>query len=84
MLKLGLTGKIASGKSQVEKILLSENFKVIDSDKANHNLYKGNPNQLACRLRKFFLLYKVQIISCNLLEYKFRGQLCISMYNLSR
>ncbi len=36
MLKVAITGNIASGKSQVEKMLLSAGYKVIDSDKINH------------------------------------------------
>lgn len=36
MIKVALTGNIASGKSQVEKILLSLGYKVADTDKINH------------------------------------------------
>ena len=36
MIKVALTGNIASGKSQVEKILLSMGYKVADTDKINH------------------------------------------------
>lgn len=36
MIKVALTGNIASGKTQVEKILLSLGYKVIDTDKVNH------------------------------------------------
>ena len=36
MLKVAITGNIASGKSQVEKILLSYGYKVADADKINH------------------------------------------------
>ncbi len=36
MKKIAITGNIASGKSQVEKILLSLGYKVIDTDKINH------------------------------------------------
>ena len=36
MIKVAITGNIASGKSQVEKILLSMGFKVADTDKINH------------------------------------------------
>lgn len=38
MLKIAITGNIASGKSQVEKILEDLNFNVIDTDKINHHL----------------------------------------------
>lgn len=36
MLKVAITGNIASGKSQVEKMLMSMGFKVADTDKMNH------------------------------------------------
>lgn len=36
MKKIAITGNIASGKSQVEKTLLSLGYKVIDTDKINH------------------------------------------------
>ena len=36
MKKIAITGNIASGKSQVEKILLSYGYKVADTDKINH------------------------------------------------
>ncbi len=36
MIKIAITGNIASGKSQVERILLSEGYKVIDTDKIGH------------------------------------------------
>ena len=36
MIKVAITGNIASGKSQVEKILLSLGYKVADTDKINH------------------------------------------------
>lgn len=36
MIKVALTGNIASGKTQVEKFLLSLGYKVIDTDKVNH------------------------------------------------
>lgn len=36
MIKIAITGNIASGKSQVEKILISMGYKVADTDKINH------------------------------------------------
>ena len=36
MLKVAITGNIASGKSEVEKMLLNLGFKVADTDKINH------------------------------------------------
>ena len=38
MIKVAITGNIASGKSQVENILINCGFKVIDSDVVNQNL----------------------------------------------
>lgn len=40
MLKIGLTGTIASGKSEVEKIL-KESFLVVDLDEVSHELLVG-------------------------------------------
>ena len=44
MLKVAITGNIASGKSQVEKILLSSGYKVIDTDKINHYILASDYN----------------------------------------
>jgi dephospho-CoA kinase len=44
MLKVGLTGGIASGKSTVSEMLKNNGCTVIDADKVAHNLIrKGNP-----------------------------------------
>ena len=42
MLKLGLTGNICAGKSEVEKILESKGYKVIDLDKVAHKFLENN------------------------------------------
>ena len=42
MFKLGITGNIASGKSQVEKILENNGFKVYDLDIVAHEFLKNN------------------------------------------
>lgn len=39
MLKVAITGNIASGKSEVEKILREKSFQVLDTDDVVHNLY---------------------------------------------
>ncbi len=44
MLKVAITGNIASGKSQVEKMLLSAGYKVIDTDKINHYILASDYN----------------------------------------
>lgn len=38
MIKVGITGNIASGKSKVEEFLKEKGFKVIDADEISHNL----------------------------------------------
>jgi len=42
MIKIAITGNIASGKSQAENILVSMGLKVIDADKVNQNLLDEN------------------------------------------
>ena len=39
MIKVGLSGKIASGKSEVEKILQNLGYLVFDLDKISHSLF---------------------------------------------
>ena len=41
MIKVGISGKIASGKSEVEKILQELNYKVFDLDVISHELFKN-------------------------------------------
>ena len=38
MLKIGITGNIAAGKSTVEELLIKKGYKVLDTDKVAHNL----------------------------------------------
>lgn len=40
MLKVAITGNIASGKSTVEKILMEKGYKVLDSDIVSHELLR--------------------------------------------
>lgn len=42
MLKVAITGNIASGKSAVEKILESKGFKVYDTDKIAHEILENS------------------------------------------
>ena len=42
MLKVALVGNIASGKSQVEKILSSLGYCVVDTDKINHSILNSD------------------------------------------
>ena len=46
MLKLGLTGNICSGKSQVEKILKDKGYKVFDLDIISHKFLENNSDIL--------------------------------------
>lgn len=46
MIKVAITGNIASGKSQVEKILLSLGYKVADTDKFNHFILASDINAI--------------------------------------
>ena len=55
---LGITGKIASGKSELLKILKAEGFYCIDADKIVHDLYKSGgvgANKIAAYFGKQFL-----------------------------
>lgn len=42
MRKVAITGNIASGKSEVEKILSSAGFKVLDTDEIAHNILEND------------------------------------------
>lgn len=43
MLKIAITGNIASGKSSVQKILETKGYKVLDTDKTAHELLDNMP-----------------------------------------
>ena len=43
MLKIAITGKIATGKTTISKILKEMDYKVFDSDVEVANLYKTKP-----------------------------------------
>ena len=46
MLKVGLSGKIASGKSEVEKILSQLGFMVFDLDILSREVFDNNKNEI--------------------------------------
>ena len=60
MIKVGISGKIASGKSEVEKILQKLNFKVFDLDVISHNLF-DNKNIKNVILKEFKTLDRKEI-----------------------
>ncbi len=61
MLKVGLTGNIASGKSEVEKILQKLNYCVFDLDKTVHYLYQNDEKIKNLILQKFSTLDRKKI-----------------------
>ena len=61
MLKVGLSGKIASGKSEVENILQSLEYKVFDLDKLSHNLLENNEKIKALILAEFKTLNRKEL-----------------------
>ncbi len=58
MIKIGITGNIASGKSQAEKILAGLNYKVIDADEINKNIIE-NDKQTQKEIIKAFSGYNI-------------------------
>lgn len=53
MIKYAITGNIASGKSEVEKILSEMGYKIFDTDKAGHNLLNENSQKIIEQFRNF-------------------------------
>lgn len=47
MLKIGITGNIASGKTAVEKILKEKGYSVLDADDVSHELLSHNEDVIA-------------------------------------
>jgi len=58
MIKLAITGNIASGKSLIEFFLVEKNIPVIDTDKIVHNLFEKNQDVI----NKVQNLFDVKII----------------------
>ena len=42
MIKIGITGSLASGKSTVAKLMSKKKYPIFDADKVVTNLYKRN------------------------------------------
>lgn len=58
MIKIGITGNIAAGKSVVEKFLTDLNYPVIDTDKIVHNLFQTS-DYLNKQIKKTFNDYDI-------------------------
>lgn len=63
MLKVGISGKIASGKSEVENILQKLNYKVFDLDILVHKLFDEDENIKEKIKNKFNTLDRKEIAS---------------------
>lgn len=63
MLKVAITGNIASGKSEVERILREKALKVLDSDKVVHDLLKNEKvkNQIVLEFSGYDILENNEI-----------------------
>jgi dephospho-CoA kinase len=62
MLKIAITGNIASGKSTVENILIKKGFKVTDTDKFSHELMQNEAkNEIVQAFSKFNILENNEI-----------------------
>ncbi len=61
MVKIGLTGNIASGKSEVEKIFLKKGFIVVDLDKISHQLLENNDEVRMSVLNEFNTLNRIEL-----------------------
>ena len=56
MIKVAITGNIASGKSTVQEILVRKGFKVYDADKIGHKILEDNPNPIINAFSSFDIL----------------------------
>ncbi len=57
MLKVAITGNIASGKTSVEKFLEEKGFCVLDADKIAHDLLKDTSVMKEIKKKIFLLRY---------------------------
>ena len=58
MIKYAICGNIASGKSEVEKILLNLGYKVLDTDKVAHELLKEKSDEIINEFKGFDICEK--------------------------
>lgn len=61
MLKIGITGNIASGKSEVEKIISSFGFFVVDLDIVSHELLENDEELKSAIFKEFQTLERKKI-----------------------
>ena len=62
MIKIGITGSLASGKSTVAKIISSRKYPIFDADKAVSKIYQTNSFKTTV-LKKFKLKNKKNVKS---------------------
>ena len=61
MLKIAITGNIASGKSLFEKFLKDKGFKVLCHDTVTHSLYENSPRLREFLLKKFNTVNRIEV-----------------------
>ncbi len=69
MIKIGLTGNIAAGKSEIEKILKAENIPVIDADAVCNELLTNDENVIN-QIKTTFLQYDILDVNNNIAKKK--------------
>lgn len=76
MLKIAITGNIASGKTAVEDILKSKGFNVLDTDDVSHKLLLQEPikKEIALAFKSFDIFEKSEISRPKLGEIVFRDE----------
>lgn len=63
MLRVAITGNIASGKSVVENFLMEKSYKVLDTDSVSHNLLKDSSvkKEISAKFEGFDIFEKSEI-----------------------
>lgn len=56
MIKIGITGNIASGKSEVEKILKEKGYKVIDADEVSHKILNEHQREIIDAFKEYCII----------------------------
>lgn len=76
MLKVAITGNIASGKSEVEKILREKSYNVLDTDDVSHNLLGDEQvkNLIISEFRRYDILDNDEISRQKLGEIVFEDE----------